>query len=190
MKSEEEKLELERKELDLLIQRGVSFECKDTEFVTETRFFGLFKKKTRKDVTRTFEVKEPTLGTLDRLSREWVELAIDDENAKSTDSMRHARTMAQRHSIRCARIIAIAVLDTDLLIPKPGKGNTTIWVEDTKRLDDLTNLFARNITPSTQNQLCVLINTMCNLGDFMNSIRLMSTDRTTMPIRIEESQVV
>lgn len=183
--TEEQKLELERKELDLLIQRGVSFECKDVEFVTESRLFGLIRRKVKKDIVRQFEIKEPTLGTLDRLSREWIELAIDDEKSKTSDAMRHARTMAHRHSIRCCRIIALAVLDKDLLIAKPGKGGN-VWEEDTKRLDELTALFARNITPSTQNQICVLINTMCNLGDFMNSIRLMSTDRTTMPIRIEE----
>jgi len=184
--TDEQKLELERKELDLLIQRGVSFECKDVEFVTETHLFGLIKRKVKKDIVRKFEINEPTLGTLDRLSREWIELAIDEEKAKSSEAMRHARTMAHRHSIRCCRIIALAVLDTDLLIPKPGKGGNVVWVEDTKRLNELTNLFARNIKPSTQNQICVLINTMSNLGDFMNSIRLMLADRTTMPIRIEE----
>ena len=39
------KLEQERKELNTLINKGVSFEVKDIEFETHKRFFGLVKKR-------------------------------------------------------------------------------------------------------------------------------------------------
>ena len=183
---EKKKLEQERAELNTLINKGVSFEVKDVVFDVKPKFFGLIKKRVPRQIVRKFTIEEPTLATLDRLSSEWIELAIDDNEMKSSESMKVARTMASNHSIRCARIVAIAVLGENRLIPMPGNGCTR-WVEDSKKIDELTDLFAKTIKPSTLHQLCVLINAMCNLGDFLNSIRLMSTERTTMPIRIEEN---
>ena len=109
MADDRKKLEQERAELNTLINKGVSFEVKDTEFDIETRFFGLVKRYKPREVTRTFKIEE------------------------------------------------------------------------------LTSLFARKIKPSVLYKLYVLVNAMCNLGDFMNSIRLIQSERTTMPIRIEES---
>ena len=183
-KDEKTLLEQERRELNTIIGKGVSFEVKDVEFETKTRFFGLVNKYIPHEVTRKFTIQEPTLSTLDRLSSEWIEFAIDEEALKSSDGMIAARRYANKHCDRCAKVVAIAVLGEDLLIPVPGKGGMR-WIEDEKRLDELTRLFKRKIKPSRLYQLYVLINTMCNLGDFLNSIRLMSTDRTTMPNPIE-----
>ena len=186
MADDRKKLEQERAELNTLINKGVSFEVKDTEFDIETRFFGLVKRYKPREVTRTFKIEELTLATLDRLSAETIEMTIDESEMQSADSMKRARGLAHNHSIRCARVVAIAVLGEDRLIPVQGKGGTR-WVEDTARLEDLTSLFARKIKPSVLYKLYVLVNAMCNLGDFMNSIRLIQSERTTMPIRIEES---
>ena len=57
-------------------------------------------------------------------------------------------------------------MGSDYLIPTPGKGGTVYYKEDKKRLEELTALFARKIKPSELYQLTVLINAMCNLGDF------------------------
>lgn len=179
----------ERNELNALIGKGVSFDVKDTEVIITKSWFGLRKKRTLQPVTRHFNIAEPTLSTLDRLSAEWVELAIDERSIKSEDGMIVARSLATQ-SIRLARIVAIAVLGVDRLVAVPGKNGIVRYVEDTKRLDELTDLFARSIKPSQLHQLYTLINAMCNLGDFVNSIRLMCADRTTMPIRIEENKGV
>lgn len=186
---DKKKLEQERNELNTLINKGVSFDVVDIEYYTVKKFFGLVKKKIPKEIKRTFKIQEPTLATLDRLSAEWVEIAIDDNALQSVDSMKAARTLTHDNAIRCARIIAIAALGEDRLIPRPGKGCTR-WVEDTKKVEELTSLFARTIKPSKLYQIYVLISAMCNLGDFMNSIRLMSMERTTMPDQIEENNGV
>lgn len=81
------KLEQERKELNTLINKGVSFEVKDIEFETHKRFFGLVKKRVPKEVTRTYKIEEVTLSALDRLSAEWIEFAIDETLMKSADGM-------------------------------------------------------------------------------------------------------
>ena len=180
-------LEQERSELNELINRGVSFEVQDIEVQYKSYLWGLFKKKILVPITRNFVIEEPTLGTLDRLSSEWIEMVIDEETIKGEDGMLQARKMTKKHALRCARVIALAVLGSDYLIPKAGNGGIVRYEEDTKRLEELTKLFARQIKPSELYQLYVLINAMCNLGDFLNSIRLMSADRTTIPIRIEEN---
>ncbi len=189
MTDEKKKLEQERDELNALIGKGVSFDVKDTEFEVQKKFFGLVRRHIPHEVTRTFKIEVMTLATLDRISAETIEMAIDESIMKSDDSMQRARGLAHKHSIRCARIIAIAALGEDRLIPVHGKGGTR-WVENTKRLEELTSLFARKIKPSVLYKLYVLVNAMCNLGDFMNSIRLMQQERTTMPIRIEENNEV
>ena len=129
-------------------------------------------------------IKIPTLSTLDRLSAEWVEFAIDEQELQKPESMKAARTLAHFHARRAAKVVAIAALGEERLIPKPCKAGT-IWVEDEKRLEELTDLFARKIKPSRLHQLYNIVNTMSNLGDFVNSIRLMSIERTTVPNRIE-----
>ena len=75
---EKKKLEQERAELDRLIGKGVTFEVDDVRFKVEKRFFGLWTKRIPETYKRKFTIKEPTLGTLDRMSREWVEMAIDE----------------------------------------------------------------------------------------------------------------
>lgn len=183
-KDEKTLLEQERRELNTIIGKGVSFEVKDVEFETKTRFWGLFKKHIPHEVTRKFTIQEPTLSTLDRLSAEWVEFTIDEQELQKPESMKAARTLTHFHARRAAKVVAIAALGEERLIPKPCKAGT-IWIEDEKRLEELTDLFARKIKPSRLHQLYNIVNTMSNLGDFVNSIRLMSIERTTVPNRIE-----
>jgi hypothetical protein len=189
-KNDIKQLELEREELNRIVNNGVTFEVEDVEAqVKKTWLFGLFKKRELVKVTKTFKIEEPTLGTLDRLSREWVELAIDEESLKGKDGMKNARSLAANNALRCAKVIAIAVIGSEYKIPVTDKNGVVKMREDVKRLNQLTSLFARTIKPSRLYQIYILIQTMCNLGDFLNSIRLMSADRTTMPIRIEENGV-
>ena len=177
----------ERNELNTLINKGVSFSVIDVDSTKKRRFFCIIKQRVPVKVERSFKIEEPTLGTLDRLASEWIEFNIDEAKMKSNDGMQHALSMVGNHALRCAKIIALAVLGSDYLIPKSSRNGVIRYDENTKQLNELTALFARTIKPSQLYQLCTRINVMCNLGDFMNSIRLMSADRTTMPIRIEEN---
>lgn len=183
-KPEAERLEQEKRELNSLINKGYTFEVEDTEFRIEKRFFGLLKKRVPVKVKRQFRIKEPTLGTLDRLSAEWVEIAIDEEKLKGSDGLKVAKSLANRHAKRCARIVALSVLGSDYLIPKYA-GNAVRYTEDDVRLNELTDLFTRTIKPSRLYELTLLINTISNFGDFLNSIRLMQSERTTAPDLVE-----
>ncbi len=184
---EKDKLKQERAELNSLIHQGVSFEVQDVEVQCKSYFFGLKKKKVLVPITRKFIIEEPTLGTLDRLSAEWLEMAIDEEELKGDDSIVLAKKMTQKHALRFARVVALSVMGSSYMIPTIGKGNAVKYTPDLERLEELTSLFALRIKPSELYQICMLINAMCNLGDFLNSIRLMSANRTTSPIQIEEN---
>lgn len=181
-------LEQEQNELNTLINKGITFEVEDYFVEEKKKLFGLIKKRTAVKTMRQFKIEEPTLATLDRISAESIEFAIDEEALKSDDGLQKAKTLVKENSRRCSKIIAIAVIGSDYLIPKIGKGGVVSYVEDTKQLDLLTDLFFRQIKPSVMYQLFVLINAMSNLGDFLNSIRLMTAARTTMPIRIEKGK--
>ena len=180
-----ERLEKERAELSALIDNGITIEVDDVEFKTDRRFFGLIRRRVPVDVKREFRIEELTLGTLDRLSAEWVEFAIDEVGMQSDSVMVHAKTLVRNHCLRMARIVAIAVMGSSYLVPRYRAGGSVRWVEDKARLESLTGLFMRRVKPSGLYRLVVMIDAMGNLGDFINSIRLMLLDRSAMPIRVE-----
>lgn len=185
--NESEKINTERQELNLLINKGVSIEVDRTIYVKPKGLFGLLKKRVKQTDKQKFIIQEPTLSVLDLISSEQIELNIDEKEMNSDNALSLAKKLTNEHSRRMARIIAISVLGQDYIIPIQ-KGSFIQYKYDDARLKELTNLFFHNIKPSRMMQYVILINTMSNLGDFTNSIRLMSASRTTMPILIEESK--
>lgn len=176
-KSNIESLEQERNELRLLINEGVAF---TVTYFEKVRIGGWWRKlamlfargqKYRlEERQRSFVVKEPTAFTLDRLSAEYIELVMDEAKIKESPRQ-EARRLYTKHSRRMARIVAIAVL-----------GNQ--W-EDKKLLAEHTDFFSRWLKNSQLWELVQAIDLTNNLADFINSMRLMSSARTTMPTRIE-----
>lgn len=179
-------LNQERSELNILIDKGVNFDIERTIYVRQNGFLGYFKKRYEKTEKLQFTIKEPTLSILDLLSAEQIDLAIDEAVMSSDLGVQEAKKMSGKHGERLARIIAIATLGQDYIKTKKNGSNISYKYND-KKLDELSELFFIHIKPSKLLQLAILVNTMSNLGDFTNSIRLMSANRTTMPIRIEES---
>lgn len=186
---EKRDLEAERNELNTLINRGTKFEVEETLLERQKGFFGFFKSRIRSKVKHTFVIQEPTLHVLDLITAESIEMLIDESVMSSKSGMSESKKIAKEHSKRCARVVALAVLGEEYVLAIP-KSNGTVKIKyDDKRLKELTSLFFRAIKPSKLFKLAILVNTMMNLGDFMNSIRLMSGARTTMPNRIEEEQL-
>lgn len=180
-------LNQERNELNILIDKGVNFEIERTINVRQNGFLGYFKKRYQKTEKLQFTIKEPTLSILDLLSNEQIDLAIDESIMSSDSGIQEAKKMSGKHGQTLARIVAIATLGQDYIKTKKN-GSSFIYKYDDKKLNELQELFFIHIKPSKLLQLAILVNTMSNLGDFTNSIRLMSASRTTMPIRIEENK--
>lgn len=181
-----ENLELEAFELDRLIGRGFYFEIERTVYVRRPGLFGRLKKRVKKSVTERFKIQEPTLAVLDLLSAEQIELVIDEKVMTSKDAMSVARKLTKEHTKRLAKIVALSVLGEDY-IQAVQIGARIKYEHDDKRLDELTDLFFSHIKPSRLVELVSMISAISNVGGFMNSIRLISGNRTTMPIRVEEN---
>lgn len=125
------------------------------------------------ECSRDFVIKEPTAYTLDRLSAEYIELTIDEQTIKN-DPRQQARKLYKEHSVRMARIVAIAILGNE-------------W-EDNKKLEELTEFLHKWLKNSKLFDIVQAVDLTNNLADFINSMRLMSSARTTMPIRIESQE--
>jgi hypothetical protein len=185
--SDKERLNAERKELNLLIGRGISFDVKRTVYRRRPGLLGRFRGKVPVPEVVSYRIQEPTLSTLDRMSALQVDLDINEDAMRSEGALREARHMTGAHSRRLARIVATAVMGQDY-VQIHQKGGRTVYVNDDTGLDELTDILFNGLAPSQLAELVIYINTISNLGDFCNSIRLMSAVRTTMPIRVEENK--
>ena len=176
-------IDLERKELNLLIKRGVKFDISYKVRRKKQGFRGFFQKKETLTINEVYEIHEPTLAVLDRLSAVWVEMGIDEDslNAGGTTTLVEAKQIAHENAERMARIIAIAVLGEDYNITEVGINGRIKSHQDDKELDRLTALFLHSIKPSKLVGLANTVTNVSNLGDFIGSMRLMSGARTTQP---------
>ncbi|GAB3959022.1 hypothetical protein GCM10028805_54340 [Spirosoma harenae] len=122
-------LAAEMSELDTLTEHGIEF----------------------KTPRRTFRIQQPYLGTLDHLSREFINLTLSQERMRA-NPLQESKRLASRHARRCARIMAIAALN--------GK-----W-----QIKWLTTLFAWyfrwHSNPSSLFTLTLIINRSSSLTDF------------------------
>ncbi|QDK80829.1 hypothetical protein EXU85_20340 [Spirosoma sp. KCTC 42546] len=158
-KSSFDPLAAENRELDTLIEQGIQFGTPKRSLL---RFWG--------KPERTFTINQPYLGTLDWLSKEYIQMNLN-ETVLSQDPMGESRKLA-RYAPICARIVAISVLNSYWKI----KLFTPL----------LASYFLWRVNPKTLWKFTSLILELSNMGDFINSIRFLSTNRTTDPIRIEE----
>lgn len=186
--SKTEALEAEQNELRLMIQEGVTFDVEVTHYKRKPGILGFFRKREKVTEKKVFKIAEPTLNTLDRLSALWLQMEIDEAKLKDADYLNAAKKLANKEAHRLAEVVATAVLGEDYYITKVDKGGHYKRTEDRKALDSLTSLFLHTVKPSELFTLAVLITNVSNLGDFINSIRLMSATRTSDPTHLIEPQ--
>ncbi|MCI6153796.1 MAG: hypothetical protein PUI84_04295 [Bacteroidales bacterium] len=176
-------ISLEKNELSRLVDEGYSFMI---QVPSRPKWYGL---KTRSILEpRKFTIHEPTLAILDRIARESIDIILDEEALKNSgaDTIQEAKAMALKHAKRCARILAIAVLGEGIYKQKILNNGGVSYREDRVRIERLATLFEHYIKPSKLVELFGAIIATMNLGDFIYSIRLIQTQRTAMPHRIEE----
>lgn len=152
-------LKAEKAEGDVLIDRGVAFT------VPKRSILKWFSPK-----ERSFTIHQPYLGTLDIISRIFLEIEID-ENLLQENTLPETRKLIVQSARKCALIVAVSVLNSRWKIKYLSKM--------------LSRYFLWRIQPDKLLKLAIYINQINNLGDFISSIRLMSMIRTTAP-RIEK----
>lgn len=180
--------EIERDELNLLIRQGQKFSIRYTVTRRESHLLGLRSRTTKEEHAEAFEIKEPTLSVLDRLSAHWLEMTIDEKALSSggADTLTEAKRVTGDNTRRMAKVIAIAVLGEDYHIKTVDQKTGRIqYGNDDKELERLTDLFFHTIKPSDLVIICQQIINIANLGDFIGSMRYMSGARTTRTDRIE-----
>ncbi|MBN8820759.1 MULTISPECIES: hypothetical protein [unclassified Spirosoma] len=153
----------EQAELNTLIERGVQFTVQKRSLL---KWLG--------KPERTFELKQPFLFTLDQLSAEFVLMDFSEDRLKQ-NPLGESKVLAHINAKRCARIVAIAVLNRRWKIRFLGPL--------------LAYYLADRLTPTKLFQLVILINQISNLGDFTNSIRFLHASRTTAPALIETPEL-
>lgn len=176
-------LEREREELNLLVQRGVKFDVTTKIRRRKKGLRGFFSRPETVNETHTFEIHEPTLSVLDRISALSLAIDIDEATIKAEGeaAITEARQVTKENIMRMARVVAIAVLGEDYHVIEVNRFGKVKKYNDDKELDRLTALFFHSVKPSVLVGLTAMITTMCNLGDFINSMRLLSGARTATP---------
>lgn len=142
---------------------------------------GFIRKREKVTEKKVFRVAEPTLSTLDRLSALWLEMTIDETKLKDADYLCAAKKLAAKEVKKLAKVVAVAVLGEEYYDVTESGGHFTRKPNE-QRLNRLASLFEHTVTPSQLLTLAILITNVSNLGDFINSIRLMSATRTSDPM--------
>lgn len=164
--SPDERYELESGELKLLRNKGF-------EFTVRYKLNGHYTKK-------KFVAQTPTLAVLDEMSVEWLE--FDDYEKRLADGEDSIK-VAQRSIVetkRAAKIVALAVIGEDLFSER--RFLFVRWTHrNRRRLKELSGFFYRHIKPSNLYALSNAVLITSDLGNFLNSIRLMQVETTTTP---------
>lgn len=181
--TEEEKkeaLSLEQQELRRMIREGVAFDVEVTCRRREPGLRGFFRKRRAVTEKKVYRIEEPTLATLDRLSSLWLKMSIDEAKMGEAGCLAAAKEIAAKEARTLAEVVAVAVLGEDLYIARPNGAHYTRR-PDTAALGRLADTLYHAVKPSELLSLAILITNMSNLGDFINSIRLMGAARTSDP---------
>lgn len=180
--TDKDPIELEREELNLLIRRGVKFEVTTKVAQKRKGLKGFFMKPEIVEKTSSYEIHEPTLSVLDRLSDIWLDMALNEDVLQEGKAIiSEAKQLAKENAARMARIIAIAVLGESYHVTEVNRLGRVRKYNDDQELDRLTDVFFHTIKPSKLVALSATVTNMSNLGDFLASMRLMSGARTTQP---------
>ncbi len=173
--------DLERDELNLMIQKGVRFSVSRKVYKRAPGPLGFLLPRRPETITETFVIQEPTLNTLDRLTEIWVQMDIPEGEltAGGYKTLAAAKRVAHKNTRRMARIVAIAVLGEDYYYTIQDANGRIRQKTDDKELDRLTDLFAHGIKPSDLLGLTQTVTSVSNLGDFIASMRYMSGAKTT-----------
>lgn len=163
MLTEQEINELEKKELDSLIERGVKWSCKKTSI---SRFIG--------NKEREFTIKPFSLGLILMLSAEFKKISFDP-NKLQENWLSESKRLMETAPVPLSRIIMISVLRNKTMIKFFGN-----WVAE---------YFLNRVEPKQLLDLSLIINQMCNPQDFILSIKYLSVHQMIIkPPHLIENQ--
>lgn len=163
MLTEQEINELEKRELDSLIEKGAKWSCKKFPIFS---FIG--KKETE------YTIKPFSLGLVLMLSSEFKKISFDP-NKLEENWLSESKRLMETAPVPLSRIVMISVLRNRTLIKFFGN-----WVAD---------YFLNIVEPKQLLELSLIINQMCNPQDFILSIKYLSVHQMIIkPPHLIENQ--
>ncbi len=162
--AEQDTNDLEKKELEALVEKGVRWKCKKASIL---RFIG--------DKEREFTIKPLSLGLIFMLSSEFKKITFDP-NKLQENWLSESKKLMETAPMPLARIVMISVLRNKTTIRFFGN-----WV---------ANYFMNRVEPKQLLDLALAINQMCNPQDFILSIKYLSVHATIIkPPHLVENTV-
>jgi len=155
---------MEEKAINALLEKGV--------------VFNLNRKK--------YHLKEATLGMLDEISALQLQMTID-ENRLDDNQLIYTKQLVKYNAELAAEIVAIMLVGSKGYSHIPIVDNILSWVWGLKVKSKKKEVF-QNLKPSELVNIAMITLQLSNSGDFINSIRLMSANRTTAPKNRVETQ--
>lgn len=174
-----DKISAEQKELNLLINEGISFtfEYMDRKYP--------FARPTL--VKKTFTIHQPTLAVIDLMSAEAIKMVVD-EDLIDKDPFGEAKKVIAAGVDPMSRFIAIAILGRDAEIPVSSLSKYPSYKKNEKEIKRISSIIKRSLTPAQLREIVTAITQISNIGDFLYSIRLAGESRSTTPNRVEEDE--
>ena len=152
---EKSKEDLEQEQLDVLLKNGYPF--------TVDLVFG---------IKWECKIRHSYLGTIDHLTQHFIKMDFN-EAMLSVDTNNEVKYMAYRNSKRCAKIIALATLNSYFKI------KFFSWI--------FSKIILWGVSSDKLFELSTVITEQSNFANFIRSIRLLNlVPRITSPNRIEE----
>lgn len=179
MNKDQDIMSMEKAEVDRLVKNGFSF---SVEYDIERRNW--YGRKVREHKVESFHIEEPTLGTLDRMCREFVKMAEVDQSKVKGSDMADVYKWAADYSRSACRAIAYGVIGREYGAVVSSDGFKSVDGLE-RRVDELADLFLATMKPNDLKTATMYVLASMNIGDFLASIVLMSGQRTSKPDTVE-----
>lgn len=165
-----------RQELGFLLNNGVKVTVEEVRY--ERRW--PWRKPEEKRETHVFEIQQPTLGVLDLINHYVGYIDIDEDViTKSANPYPELRRLSKKYVCNVSSAMAVAILGRRSFVKRGGE-----YRVDYRAINRLSAMLMENVTPSKLMEMAQALSVMCNLSDFLNSIRLLQI----APDRIEPTE--
>lgn len=155
-----------RRELDYLLSRGIKVTVESVRYERKGRWFH------PEEIRETLEIdiQQPTLGALDLINFHLQDVELDEDRLTNSDNNPYPelRRLSHRNLHNLAMAVSVATLGRESFV-KTRNG----YKEDRRKVIKRAEWLTMNLTPDKLLEVAQAVSVMCNLSDFLNSIRLL-----------------
>ncbi|AQX52512.1 MULTISPECIES: hypothetical protein [Elizabethkingia] len=175
---------MSRREITKLINNGFPITLSETYVERKKGLLHLFSKPEKKTREVTYIIKELTFNIIDLIALESQGLNL--KNYEGKEGLAFNNSISRNDIKIMSKVIALAIMGTDYEY-KVITGKREKYIRDEEGLKKIQNHLSQNLHPSDLFGILNLIDIHSNLGDFTNSIGLI-TGAAKRASLIEEKQ--